>query len=325
MRKFALLLPVLIILAFQVWPLTQAQAEEVGRLTQVKGRVDILKGGHLPATPAKINDGVQPGDVIRTKSLSKAQVTFMDNSILTISPESRVAIEEYMYDSAKNKRNAVIKLFQGLAHMVVSKITKAEEPDFVVKTNTAIMGVRGTDFGIRLQPNGSTILTFEGLLQVGNIFPEVGQLSRRASKVAYSSPRSWNQKAPGWVMVHTMEGVFVGRGLPPTVVFKLTRKDHELFMHQMGVGLISRQGGEAGTASGYPGSFGGQQSRGNAALGSQGPPNVTQGNLGNIILSTPQALTQPQQVAAPTPQPQTASTPAPTPTRPPSPPPPLAK
>ena len=72
-------------------------AEVVGRLTQLEGRVDLLKGGKLPAIPLKVNDTVEPGDVIRTKSLSKAQVTFIDNSTLTLSQEARIAIEEFKF------------------------------------------------------------------------------------------------------------------------------------------------------------------------------------------------------------------------------------
>ena len=183
MRKCAFFWVVLVILAFQVGTLTSAQADVAGRLTQVEGRVDILRGGKLPAIPVKVEDGVQTGDVIRTKSQSKAQITFIDNSTMTISPESRVGIETYMFDSAQNKRNAVVQLFQGLAHVVVSKIFKAAEPDFVVKTQTAIMGVRGTDFGIRLYPNSSDVLNFEGLLQVGNIFPRWANYSAGPSRL----------------------------------------------------------------------------------------------------------------------------------------------
>ena len=160
MKKCAFFWVVLVILAFQAGPLTGAQADVVGRLTQVEGRVDILRGGQLPAIPVKVDDGVQTGDVLRTKSLSKAQITFIDNSTLTIAPESRVGIEAYMFDSAQKKRNAVVQLFQGLAHVVVNKIFKAAEPDFVVKTQTAIMGVRGTDFGIRIHPNSSDDFEF---------------------------------------------------------------------------------------------------------------------------------------------------------------------
>ena len=64
-----------------------ADAGVVGRLTQLAGRVDLLKGGNLPAIPLKAGDTVEPGDVIRTKSLSKAQITFIDNSILTVTTQ----------------------------------------------------------------------------------------------------------------------------------------------------------------------------------------------------------------------------------------------
>ena len=172
---------------------------------------------------------MQTGDVLRTKSLSKAQITFIDNSTMTISPESRVGIEAYMFDSAQNKRNAVVQLFQGLAHVVVSKVFKAAEPDFVVKTQTAIMGVRGTDFGIRLHPNSSDILNFEGLLQVGNILPEVSQLFRRAFKVAYS----FGSGGGAWAALGVLEGHAGHHGGPGSASRSgLCRHPrHEEFLH----------------------------------------------------------------------------------------------
>ena len=122
--------------------------------------------------------------------------------------------------------------FRGLAHVVVSKIFQSAEPDFVVKTQTAVMGVRGTDFGVRLHPNSSEILNFEGRLQVGNIFPEVSQLFRRAFKVAYS----FGSGAGGgnqWVFLNNMQGTTVARGLPPTLPYGLSDQDREMFMHQL--------------------------------------------------------------------------------------------
>ncbi len=231
MKKFTFFWVVFVILLLQVGPLAGAQGDVVGRLTQVEGRVDMLRGGQLPATPVKVEDGVQAGDVLRTKSLSKAQITFIDNSILTISPDSRIGIEAYMYDSAQKKRNAVVQLFKGLAHVVVSKIFQSAEPDFVVKTQTAVMGVRGTDFGIRVHPNSSEILNFEGRLQVGNIFPEVSQLFRRAFKVAYSFGSGAG--GGGWVFLNNMQGTTVARGLPPTLPYALSDQDREMFLHQL--------------------------------------------------------------------------------------------
>ena len=209
-----------------------ADAGVVGRLTQLAGRVDLLKGGNLPAIPLKAGDTVEPGDVIRTKSLSKAQITFIDNSILTLSQEARIAIEEFKFEPGQGKRRAVLEIFQGLALAVVNQILKAEEPDFVIKTQTAILGVRGTEFGIRNQPNSSTILNFAGRTQVGNIFPEVSRLFLKAFKVAYSKG-SWNDGGSRWVLLQDMQGTTVARNLPPTIPFGLTPQDRMLFMRQL--------------------------------------------------------------------------------------------
>ncbi|HEY9073689.1 MAG TPA: FecR family protein [Desulfobaccales bacterium] len=215
-----------------------APAASVGRLTQVEGRVDLLKGGKLPAAAAKLGDPVEQGDVLRTKSLSKAQITFVDDTVITVSPESRIAIEEYMFDSSKGKRNAVLQLFQGMALAVVSKIFKVEQPDFILKTNTAVMGVRGTQVGIRLGPNDSTFLNFQGLTRVANIFPEVsGDLFRKAAKVAYSFGK-------GYVDLTDMQGTTVARGLPPTVPYGLTDEDRQMFMRQLVVNMVSSRGGK---------------------------------------------------------------------------------
>jgi hypothetical protein len=210
----------------------QTQAAVVGRLTQVDGRVDLLKAGNLPATLVKVEDTIEPQDVIRTKSLSKAQITFIDSSVITISPESRIAIESYMVDLAQGKRQAVLEVFQGLALALVNKIYTAEEPDFVIKTHTAIMGVRGTEIGIRVQPNSSTIMNFKGLIQVGNIFPEVSQLFLKAFKVAYSFG-PLNDKSGRWVFLKDMQGTTVDRNLPPTLPYGITSQDRELFMRQL--------------------------------------------------------------------------------------------
>lgn len=209
-----------------------AGAEVVGRLTQVDGRVDILKGGKLPAVPLMVDDTVEPGDVIRTKSLSKAQITFIDNSLLTLSQESRLAIEEFKFEPDQGTRHAVVKIFQGLALAVVNKILQAEEPDFVIKTQTAIVGVRGTEIGMRNLPNSSTILNFQGRTQVGNIFPEVSRLFLKAFKVAFSQG-AWNNGSSRWVFLQDMQGTTVARDLPPTAPFVITPQDQMLFMRQL--------------------------------------------------------------------------------------------
>ncbi len=287
--KFRVLLPsIAVILALALALPPGAAAEIVGRITQVEGRVDLLKGGQLPATAAKVDDSLQPGDVIRTKSLSKAQLTFVDNSVLTISPESRLAIEEYMYDAAQGKRNAVLQLFQGMALAVVSKIFQKTEPDFILKTHTAVMGIRGTEVGIRLAPNSSTFMNFRGATRVANIFPEVGDLMfRKAQKVAFSFGKAW-------VDLFDMQGTVVHRGFPPVIPFEVTPGDQKLFMSQLLATLSNTSGKEPS---------GGTPPAGLAGTGDTAPGQNLQTQ--NNLLLTLNLITIPPTVPAPTPAPPT--------------------
>jgi len=277
---------------------TVAGAEAVGRLTELEGRVDILKGGKLPAVALKVDDTVEPGDVIRTKSRSKAQITCIDNSLLTISQESRLAIEEFKFDPNQEKRHAVLQIFQGLALAVVNKILKAEEPDFVIKTQTAIVGVRGTEIGMRNQPNSSTILNFQGHTQVGNIFPEVSRLFLKAFKVAFSRA-SWNNGSGRWVHLRDMQGTTVEGNLPPITPFGITPQDQVQFMRQLTTYALSGQHHTPGTPATQTGS--------NLPVGLHLPG--SQNTVNNLTTITVPPKVVPQvQVPAPTPTPAPAST-----------------
>ncbi len=144
-------------------------AAVVGRFSLVRGDVDVLKAGKLPAAPAKIQDGVEPGDVVRTKAQSKAQLTMVDDSVITLAPESRLAIADYQYNPERQERRAVVRLFRGLVHTVVNRIIKTEEPDFIMETHTAIIGVRGTNWYTLLGPSSTLAALRYGTLSVGPI------------------------------------------------------------------------------------------------------------------------------------------------------------
>jgi hypothetical protein len=160
-RQIVILLTVIVLTV----PLV-AHATVVGRFTMVRGQVELLKQGKLPAVPAKLQDGVAPGDIIRTKSRAKAQLTMVDDSIITMAPMSRLAVADYQYHPARVERRAVLRIFRGLVHTVVKRIIRREEPDFIVETHTAVVGVRGTDFYTLLDPSLTLVALKQGTLSV---------------------------------------------------------------------------------------------------------------------------------------------------------------
>jgi hypothetical protein len=186
-------------------------AQEIGGIAEVTGGVDILRGGKLPAEPAKVGDKVTQGDVIRTKTGGKAQIKFQDDSVITVAPDSRVALNEYVYEPEKNQRNASIKIFNGLVHTVVNKVFNQEKPDFNVETQTAIIGVRGTDYYTLVAPAVTDVYNNTGVTEVRNRYAEIS----------------------GSVKLKGREYTQVSRNLPPTLPLPLSADDIKLLQKQM--------------------------------------------------------------------------------------------
>jgi hypothetical protein len=177
MTRKRLLVTVTMLALVILFPLT-AKAAAVGKFVMVQGNVDLMKQGKLPAAPVKLHDGVDPGDVIRTKSKSKAQVQFVDDTTLTLAPDSRVAISDYLYDG--RQRRATLNVYRGLAQTVVKKILQIQEPDFIIQTHTAWIGVRGTEWYTLIKPISTLVYLPAGRLAVAsrnptNLILEAGQ------------------------------------------------------------------------------------------------------------------------------------------------------
>jgi len=122
---------------------TQVLAEDVGNFTRVVNQVDQLKKGKEPAVPAKVPNGVQNQDVVRTREQSMAVVQFIDDSNITISPKSKVTIEDYMYDASKGRAKGTIKVLEGVVETVIPTTDKLQQKDIQIFTTTAIAGIRG--------------------------------------------------------------------------------------------------------------------------------------------------------------------------------------
>ena len=176
MQQKIRLLVIILTLAALVVPLT-SHAAVVGRFSLVRGEVDVLKAGKIPAIPAKFQDGVEVGDIIRTKAKAKAQLTMVDDSVITLAPETRLAIADYQYNPVREERRVVLRAFRGLVHTVVNRIIKTEEPDFIMETHTAIIGVRGTNWYTLLGPGSTlTALQFGALFVTPNVSGAQGKL-----------------------------------------------------------------------------------------------------------------------------------------------------
>ena len=124
-----------------------AAADDVGRVKVVKGGVDIDRAGR--SLPASIGMRLQEGDVIVTGRDGSVGVTFNDDSLLSVGPDSVLAIDRFAFDSTTHAGRFDTSLRQGTLSAVSGKIAKQSADAMRVRTPATILGVRGTEFLVR--------------------------------------------------------------------------------------------------------------------------------------------------------------------------------
>jgi hypothetical protein len=131
-------------------PLAAGAADDVGRMKVVKGGVTIQRGNdRLSAT---LGLRLQQGDVIVTGRDGSAGLTFNDDSLISIGPDSVLAVDQFAFDSTTHAGRFDTSLRQGTLAAVSGKIAKQSPDAMKVRTPSTILGVRGTEFVVRVAP-----------------------------------------------------------------------------------------------------------------------------------------------------------------------------
>ena len=144
-RFIPLMLPMVLALGVAV-----AAAQDAGQIKVSKGSAQIERAGKKLS--ANVGQVVQPGDVVITGSDGSVGITFRDNSLVSIGPDSVLAIDRFVFDSTTHQGAFDSSLKQGTLAVVSGKLAKQSPEAMKVKTPAAILGVRGTEFLVRTGP-----------------------------------------------------------------------------------------------------------------------------------------------------------------------------
>jgi len=125
-----------------------AMAADVGLIKVSKGDVRIERAG--AKVPATVGAAVQPSDVIVTGADGLAGITFTDNSLVSLGPNSVFSIDKYRFDSTTHQGEFESSLTKGRLAAISGKIVKQSPEAMKVRTPSAIMGVRGTEFIVQV-------------------------------------------------------------------------------------------------------------------------------------------------------------------------------
>jgi hypothetical protein len=124
----------------------------------------VLKG--LESRDAGPGEEIFGGERIKTGKEATATILYADGSKVVIKPESEFQVEENVKGTQWNR------LRSGQVRGVIQKTEGSSEgsaparPRFLIRSKTAVMGVRGTDFVMALGKGMASVHTLEGAVEV---------------------------------------------------------------------------------------------------------------------------------------------------------------
>ncbi|MEY2953932.1 MAG: hypothetical protein RLZZ401_2019 [Pseudomonadota bacterium] len=123
----------------------------VGYVKTVTGLAYVVTDGK--PVKATLGTPVMQGSVLKTGQESSLGVTFNDNTRMSFGPQTELKVDEYLYAPAEGKLRFGAKLTRGTLNYISGVIAKLKPDGVTVSTPTGMIGVRGTHFLAKVEPD----------------------------------------------------------------------------------------------------------------------------------------------------------------------------
>jgi hypothetical protein len=118
-----------------------------GEITRGKDKVLGSKGA-----------GIESNDIYTTKN-GNVQLSFMDDTKVKITENSRLLIDDFVFDPKKSDAGKLaLRVGMGTVRYASGQISKTNNQQVSIKTPTASIAVRGTDFTMTVDEAGQSLI-----------------------------------------------------------------------------------------------------------------------------------------------------------------------
>ncbi len=135
--------------------LSQTSWASVGRVVEQTGPTEIVR--NKKSLSSSVNTPVEMLDTIVT-ARAKAKLEFADKTTVNITEQSKILIDDFVYDPKSGSGKLAMKMVQGTARYASGQIAKNSPQNVNVSTPTATVAVRGTDFSMTVDELGRSLV-----------------------------------------------------------------------------------------------------------------------------------------------------------------------
>ena len=94
----------------------------------------------------EVGSSIFINDIVSTGKDARVEIRMIDDTVITLSARTQFVVMQYQFDGRDG--DALLRLITGTFRAVTGKIAKLENRPFMVATNVATIGGRGTEFWV---------------------------------------------------------------------------------------------------------------------------------------------------------------------------------
>jgi len=133
--------------------ITTAAVADIGSVTETTG-VAVIKRGSNTISIAK-GTLIEMNDRVETKN-GEVKITFKDDTTVKVTASSALVIDDFVYDPKAKSGKLGLKAAEGTVRYVSGNIAHNNPNSVNIKTPTATIAVRGTDFVMAVDETGKS-------------------------------------------------------------------------------------------------------------------------------------------------------------------------
>lgn len=122
--------------------------DAIGYVKTATGDASVITSGN--AVKAEPGTAVYLGSVLQTGSGSSLGVTFKDETIMSFGENTQLTVDKYLYAPTEGKFALDSKLAKGTLNYVSGVIAKLQPDAVSIRTPSGVIGVRGTQFLVKV-------------------------------------------------------------------------------------------------------------------------------------------------------------------------------
>jgi hypothetical protein len=120
--------------------------DPIGKVARIRGKIVIVHKNDSIGYWAAKDLPLFAGDDLFSRERGRAKLSFKDGSLITLGAESHLTLTRNIFAPKKKHRSGFVEMGIGKVRFTIRKLTDFKNSEYKIKTETSVIGVRGSDF-----------------------------------------------------------------------------------------------------------------------------------------------------------------------------------